>query len=338
MIVTCAAILGVDFLTFPRKFCKSVNSGVTLMDLGVGGIIFTSGMVSSYSKGSPKKRESLWATVSQAALHSGPLGIFGLIRLLFMSLTNLHVSETEYGLQWNFYMTLMVVFVLGELVCTYSGHPYKAGSIGLLLLVCYQIVISSADLDEWMMEGPRTNFFSSNREGILGSIGFLCLFLMAVALGHFVVTRAPTHQEKSETNPKRLNLFSLVLHLYSFAFLCIAFGLFLQEGFGLLARRRFVNLTWVAFVGGIELFAVGTATLADALAARVCPQWALRGTNDNQLIIFLLANVCVGAVNMSIRTLLQPAVMVWLIMTGYMLLLFFCSLRLGVAEKRIRIL
>ncbi|CDI86090.1 hypothetical protein, conserved [Eimeria praecox] len=97
MIVTCAAILGVDFLTFPRKFCKSVNSGVTL------------------------------------------------------------VSETEYGLHWNFYMTLMVVFVFGELVCEYSGHPYKAGAVGLLLLVCYQIIISSADLDEWMMEGPRTS-------------------------------------------------------------------------------------------------------------------------------------------------------------------------------------
>ena len=72
--------------------------------------------------------------------------------------------------------------------------------------------------------------------------------------------------------------------------------------------------------------------------ARVGPQWALQGTNDNQLIIFLLANVCVGAVNISIRTLLQPAVVVWLLMTSYMLLLFICAHRLGVAEKRIRIL
>lgn len=339
MIVTCAAILGVDFLTFPRKFCKSINSGVTLMDLGVGGIIFTSGMVSSHSKGCPNRQESLWAYVSRAALHSGPLGIFGLIRLIFMSLTNLHVSETEYGLHWNFYMTLMVVFVLGELVCVYSGHPYKAGAIGLLLLICYQIIISVGDLEDWMMEGARTNFFSSNREGILGSVGFLCLFLIAVALGHFVVTRSPTQQtRKSKTTNKRLNLLSLVLHLYFFAFLFISFGLLLQEGIGLLARRRFVNLTWVAFVGGIELFAVGTATLSDALAARVCPQWSLKGTNDNQLIIFLLANVCVGAVNISIRTLLQPAVVVWFIMTSYMLILFICAHRLGVAEKRIRIL
>ena len=40
----------------------------------------------------------------------------------------------------------------------------------------------------------------------------------------------------------------------------------LQEVLSLLPRRRFVNLTWVAFVGGIELFAVGAATTADALA------------------------------------------------------------------------
>ena len=63
----------------------------------------------------------------------------------------------------------------------------------------------------------------------------------------------------------------------SFAFLFISFGLLLQEGIGLLARRRFVNLTWVAFVGGIELFAVGTATLSDALAGE---RWSLYSIYD----------------------------------------------------------
>ena len=29
-----------------------------------------------------------------------------------------------------------VLYSVGELVCVYSGHPYKAGAIGLLLLIC----------------------------------------------------------------------------------------------------------------------------------------------------------------------------------------------------------
>ncbi|OEH80241.1 hypothetical protein cyc_03664 [Cyclospora cayetanensis] len=205
-----SAILGVDFLTFPRKFCKSVNSGVTLMDLGVGGIIFTSGMVSRHAK-------------------------------------------------------------VGEAICILSGHPYKA---------VYQFLVSALDLDEWMMEGPRTSkflyldrqphFFSANREGIMGSLGFLCLFLMAVAVGHFMVTRAPIRSSedssKAENESRKLRPLSLVIHLFFASFLVLSFGLLLQEGLSLLPRRRFVNLTWVAFVGGIELFAVGISTACDALA------------------------------------------------------------------------
>ncbi|CDI83021.1 hypothetical protein, conserved [Eimeria acervulina] len=142
MIVTCAAILGVDFLTFPRKFCKSVNSGVTLMDLGVGGIIFTSGMVSSHSKGCMKREESLWASVSRAALHSGPLGIFGLIRLVFMSLTNLHWASWCAGIAATLTRREHSVYCF-----LFVGFP----------LLGYQIIIYAADLDEWMMEGPRTS-------------------------------------------------------------------------------------------------------------------------------------------------------------------------------------
>ncbi|KAL8275291.1 hypothetical protein Esti_000740 [Eimeria stiedai] len=316
MIVTCIAILAVDFLTFPRRYCKSVNSGVTLMDLGVGGIIFTSGMVSRHAKGTHKTSEPLLSAVARAASQSSVLGLFGLLRLIFMSLTDLHVSPSEYGLHWNFYMTLMVVcaLVFEASVQLALLHKIFAG---------YQAVISFFDLEEWMMEGPRTNFFSANREGILGSFGFLCVFLMAVSLGHFFVTHAPLNEAtKSE-------------HL-SFTFLGI--GLMLQEWFGLLPRRRFVNLSWVAFVTGIEVFAVAASTTTDALAARVSPQWSLRGTNENQLIIFLIANVCVGIVNMSLRCLLQPAVAVWAILTAYVSLLFVCGHLLGRSGRRIKII
>ncbi|XP_026189991.1 uncharacterized protein At4g17910 [Cyclospora cayetanensis] len=337
MIVTCVAILGVDFLTFPRKFCKSVNSGVTLMDLGVGGIIFTSGMVSRHAKGSRESSESFWSALRRAALQSGALGIFGFVRLIVMASTNLHVSVSEYGVHWNFYMTLMVVFVLGEAICILSGHPYKAGIWGFCLLLLYQFLVSALDLDEWMMEGPRTNFFSANREGIMGSLGFLCLFLMAVAVGHFMVTRAPIRSSEDSSN-RKLRPLSLVIHLFFASFLVLSFGLLLQEGLSLLPRRRFVNLTWVAFVGGIELFAVGISTACDALAARVGHQWALQGTNSNQLIIFLLANLFVGLVNLCLRTLLLPAILVWLIMTAYMSILFLCAHRLGIAGKRIKLI
>ncbi|KAL8425487.1 hypothetical protein Efla_002608 [Eimeria flavescens] len=340
MIVTCVAILGVDFLTFPRRFCKSVNSGVTLMDLGVGGIIFTSGMVSPHAKGRqqpPEHQKSLLAAVRRAAAQSSVLGLFGLLRFLVMSLTNLHVSPSEYGLHWNFYLTLMVVFVGTRLqavgsFCLFSS-PYL---LNAFFSICYQAIISYFDLDEWMMEGPRTNFFSANREGIMGSVGFLCLFLLAVAVGHFFVLHAPSKEDEEIKQERRSCACMRACCSLSFSFL--AAGLLLQEGLGLLPRRRFVNLSWVIFVGGIEVFAVAAATAADSLAARLYPQWALRGTNENQLIIFLVANFCVGLVNMTLRTLLQPAVVAWGVLTVYMFLLFVCAHYLGLSGRRIKIL
>ena len=112
--------------------------------------------------------------------------------------------------------------------------------------------------------------------------------------------------------------------------LCTAFMMSDHEMLSIFSCQR---LFWEQHVSNYSFL-----RSASVRTARVCPQWSLKGTNDNQLIIFLLANVCVGAVNISIRTLLQPAVVVWFIMTSYMLILFICAHRLGVAEKRIRIL
>lgn len=38
------------------------------------------------------------------------------------------------------------------------------------------------------------------------------------------------------------------------------------QGLGIVARRRFVNLTWFAFVAGIEIFAVAALSAIDAAA------------------------------------------------------------------------
>ena len=45
-LATAASILAVDFVIFPRRFCKAETYGTGLMDVGVGAYIISNAIVS----------------------------------------------------------------------------------------------------------------------------------------------------------------------------------------------------------------------------------------------------------------------------------------------------
>ena len=84
LIVTCAAILAVDFRVFPRRFAKTENWGVSLMDLGVGSFVFSAGVVVARSVLKARLAglsQNLMARLRTAARHAAPLFVLGLVRL-----------------------------------------------------------------------------------------------------------------------------------------------------------------------------------------------------------------------------------------------------------------
>jgi GWT1 len=60
MLITCLAILAVDFRIFPRRFAKTETFGISLMDIGVGTFIVSSAVTSRYARGQypPRVRKS----------------------------------------------------------------------------------------------------------------------------------------------------------------------------------------------------------------------------------------------------------------------------------------
>ncbi len=110
MVLTVVAIFAVDFNVFPHRFIKMSYYGTSLMDVGVGMIIFGGGIV----EGRRKRKQGVFSRsqmVTQALLL-----IMGLGRLYLLKLCNYQHDVKEYGVHWNFFFTIWGVMWTTSLI------------------------------------------------------------------------------------------------------------------------------------------------------------------------------------------------------------------------------
>ncbi|KAB8230062.1 putative GPI anchor biosynthesis protein Gwt1 [Aspergillus alliaceus] len=324
MVITCVAILAVDFRIFPRRFAKAENWGTSLMDLGVGSFVFSGGVVSARSvlkgRNNRSKKTPLWQRLTASTRHSIPLLVLGLIRLYSVKGLDYAEHVTEYGVHWNFFFTLGFLPPFVEVFDAIATliPSYEILSLGTAIL--YQVALESTDLKRYIIVAPRgPDLFSKNREGIFSFLGYLAIFLAGRAIGIRIIPRG-TSPSQSPQQARKSTLLSLGLQTLIWTTLFV-FNSTYAMGLGakIPVSRRLANMPyvlWVSAFNNAQLFlfcllesaffpSVHREAGKDGEPERTsfATSRIMTAFNKNGLALFLVANLLTGVVNLSVPTL-----------------------------------
>ncbi|PWN51397.1 GWT1-domain-containing protein [Violaceomyces palustris] len=250
MLMTIICILAVDFRIFPREFAKCETWGTSLMDLGVGSFVFSLGLVSALPfLSTPRNRfRPLRSQLVRDARKSLPLLVLGLIRVVTVKGTEYPEHVSEYGVHWNFFITLGLLPLLGTL-CRPFSRLARYSVIGLLVSCCHQVVLASTRLEGWAIhDGERHGIAEQNKEGLVSMPGYLAIFLLGLDLGHYVLPQDPylAYRKPSLSRRKaKTGKLAMILASYSVIWWTSYVAATLS---GLGTSRRLANLSYTLWV------------------------------------------------------------------------------------------
>ena len=329
--LTFVAILAVDFHFFPRRFAKTEVTGYGLMDLGAGSFVVSGGLVSQFARNKSKSNSSsldrmggrMYEVMKKVVFHCFPLIVMGIVRLITTKGIEYQEHVSEYGVHWNFFFTISFVTIFSSLVRT--APVLNDELVPVLLLIIYQYFLSHCGIQEYIENAPRfnegtngvmsslCNFFAANREGILGIMGYLVLFLSSESIGQYclwdrsLIDSEPKPGNRSDRTIYcrrgiRLLLVSLflwVLHWLTTSVL------------GIPVSRRSTNasfISWTLAHNITTLFFIHTAFqlgnmqfMSGRILSQNTPIFA--AVNRHGLVVFILANLMTGVVNLSVDTM-----------------------------------
>lgn len=321
LIITCLAILAVDFRIFPRRFGKVETWGTSLMDIGVGAFVFSAGVVAArpvLKERAEGHGTPLFRRLVYSMRHSLPLLVLGVIRLLSVKGLDYAEHVTEYGVHWNFFFTLGFLPPFVAVFQSALKFVPSYAALALILGVSYQVLLESTGLKAYILTAPRVDLLSMNREGIFSFFGYLAIFLAGQDTGMYVLPRNITRTGSSAATQRTTLLMTMAV--WSVVWLLLFFlSTNYNYGAGLQVSRRLANLPYVLGVvsfNSVQLMACclvetmffpsfynAADTKAEKEAYEIATPRVLRAYNRNGLAVFLIANLLTGLVNMTVPTL-----------------------------------
>lgn len=321
MVITCVAILAVDFRVFPRRFAKVENWGTSLMDMGVGSFVFTAGIVSVRSslKATAGTRLPLSQRIFASFRHSIPLLVLGTARLISVKGLDYAEHVSEYGVHWNFFFTLGFLPPFVALFQAAFDLVPSYAVLSCVLAAVYEIALDWTPLGSYILVAQRTSIFSMNREGIFSFIGYLAIFLAGQSLGSIALPR-------QQPLPKNASLSTLLrqsilgrLFVASVLWTVLFYFSTSYYGLRLSVSRRLANLPYFLWVSSFNSYQITICCAVETLLfprlhnvttneeekqrSRGATSTVLNAFNRNGLAVFLVANLLTGLINMTMPTL-----------------------------------
>lgn len=334
LILTSIAILAVDFEVFPRKLAKVETWGTSLMDLGVGSFIFSSGIVSRTNKVVKEETKGLSKTQQKPNFFkrlifrkSNILFVIGLLRLFFVKNLEYQEHVTEYGKHWNFFITLGLLplthdFIVRPIIAT--THVNR-GLLGFLICVFLELWMNlDSRVLTYLINADRVGIVGNNREGIYSFWGYIGIFLMGQEIGNKIVLPAANLQRNSKNFLGRYRVDDLQ-GLAGYGMVAWLVNQVVLNSDKFYISRRFANLPYALWVVSYNLGFLTLYCFVDKVTKIENDDYILECINNNGLLLFLIANVSTGLVNMCFDTLAAGPT------KSICILLAYCGFLLGSA-------
>uniref|UniRef100_A0A0K0DTA0 Phosphatidylinositol-glycan biosynthesis class W protein n=1 Tax=Strongyloides stercoralis TaxID=6248 RepID=A0A0K0DTA0_STRER len=296
LIPTAIAILAVDFKIFPRSWGKTEYYGYSVMDVGTSGSFMIMGIGDEivYQK---NKLNNTMQLQKKGLLKQLPswlvLFILGIIRMAFISIFDYHSHISEYGVHWNFFITMGCVILLSKLFSKYISEKML-----IICLILNFFFLNICGLQEWGLDNniSRTNIVSSNKEGIISILGYFSIYLLYRIYGKYFILI-----KKSQNYVDLLFIIKTLLAPTLFFLLQLISVKLLGE-----PSRRVYNIPFFFYTAGT------TSLWFSLMMYGAYSSENLRNLKSNKdllyllskygLYFFLLANLLTGLVNISIVT------------------------------------
>ncbi|XP_044729245.1 phosphatidylinositol-glycan biosynthesis class W protein-like [Chrysoperla carnea] len=324
-VLTAICILAVDFQIFPRRFAKTETFGFGLMDVGVGLYVCSNGVVASHTL--KDHFNGFFNVLFKSFISCTPLFILGSVRFVLTNELDYQLHVSEYGVHWNFFITLAVTKMLSTIILYLIPARYSLPTTIFLILL--QEYLLQVGLQEWVLSDiKRSTFLTANREGIVSSLGYVAIYFLAIQVSNFMNLKETISFKDNVRLLYKLIIISVITLILTF---------FCEKNFGV--SRRLANsgyILWILFIGvtmltfflAVELclmiIFISLKPYFEKYSIRVgksteLTSIILEAVNFNGLTFFLLANVLTGLVNLTIQTLTVGPLNSFLILCIYIL-------------------